>query len=83
MTLEKFFIEELIAVGLFPKEAQAVLERYQGQESAMAYRWQEDSKGYPAQLLEVLVAISHQAAREWLAENVPNHWARYLLDSEA
>ncbi len=79
MTLRECLHDYLTERGLWPKEADEVINIYQDKENSMAHRWGDKQEDYPPQLLTVLfVAVRHETVL-WIDKNKPKHFARAMF----
>lgn len=83
MTIREKLETELVNHGLWPKEAEAVMNELETDEALkpMQGRWSEDTTGYPPQLLAIVLMSAKQKAVEWIDRNKPKHFARGILSS--
>jgi hypothetical protein len=81
MTFRQALLKLLEDNGLFPNQAQAVLELYMNHEMAvdMQGRIDEQVSVYPEILLDFAWSGVRLVAVEWIDKNMPLHWARPLL----
>jgi len=83
MTIEKKITEWLAQQGMFPQQADAVLEILKAEDvadgGAMKDRWNDESDGYPPQLLPVLIPSARRAGLAWIDANLPKAWFRSLF----
>lgn len=78
MSIKTFICGKLEACGLWPDEAQAVLEKMQADPANkdMGGRWGDREEGYPKELLACLWVSAENNALKWIDENKPMHFAR-------
>lgn len=83
MTVREKMKERLVENGLWPKEADAVIENAEYDKSldAMVSRWDETVEGYPSQLLATIWASIKLFAIEWIDKNKPMHFAKLILSN--
>ena len=77
MTFKETITKNLENSGLWPDEAKAIFSKIEADPAneAMRGRWNEDTSGYPAVMLNVLALTTKTNAHEWLLANKPQHWA--------
>ena len=82
MTIRETLAKYLVDNGLWPQEAELVIDAYRDNEMTpedMGRRLNDDTEGYPPQLMPLLLlAIRHEAV-EWIDANKPLHFARLML----
>lgn len=78
MTIREYLYNHLVERGMFPNQADAVLEKMMQDESqqAMAGRWNESTGLYPVGLLVALCVTTNRFAVEWIDEYLPRAWYR-------
>lgn len=83
MTIHQKFHEQLVAHGLWPGQADAVLAALKAEPNSepMEGRWDEPVENYPPQLMAVLWLSTKMAAVAWIDKNKPKHFARAMLDT--
>jgi len=62
--------------GLWPDEAEAVIELLKAATPDMSERWEDGLEHYPQTMFAVLWMSAQFEAAEWLAKNKPEHFAR-------
>ena len=84
MTVEAKFTKMLFERGMFPAQAESVMDLAK-QEPALAEmerRWQDDESEYPPALLAVYWVTICAAAVKWIDKNLPQAWYRPLFTPE-
>jgi len=81
MTIRNHIESTLVNHGLWEDEAKTVTSEAERSESLkpMQGRWDEDTTGYPPQLLAVTWMSVKEHAIGWLKANKPNHFALAML----
>ena len=84
MTIRQALTETLVNHGLWPEEAQRVLDAFEADDDndPMRGRWHEQVTAYPPTLLAVLAVSAKDAAIAWLKANKPKHFALMILESQ-
>lgn len=82
MTIRKKMEEDLINHGLWPDEAVIILNNARESKvlESMEERWEEDTGGYPTQLLAAVWMSIKPIALDWIKTNKPQHFARFMLE---
>ena len=78
MTIQDAIKEELVANGLFPEDADKVLELLKADEyqKAMKSKWQDNIEGYPAEFKTAIWLVAKRCTLTWIDENIPLAWYR-------
>lgn len=79
MTLKERLASELEQHGLWPDEANTVMDTVAQVPGEMQTRWGDDENGYPPHILRVLWLPVKDAAIKYLEENKPKHFALSVL----
>jgi len=79
MTIVESLKSKLESQGLFPDQADAVLEILKSENPIMGNRWNDDEGDYPNSLISVLWVAAQSCAVRWIDKNVPKHWARVVF----
>lgn len=79
MTVENHIKTELINHGLWPNEAEIVIESLKEDLQKVIVKWSDDCSAYPPVLINTLFSLSKVKAIEYIDKNAPNHFARNLL----
>lgn len=81
MTMQQWAEKYLTDNGLWPDEAEAVVEAAKAEKAneSMERRWNDDIEGYPKQLLAVLTMPLRAEAVRWIDANKPQHFARMMF----
>lgn len=85
MTIQEHLHTYLTSNGLWPKEADAVMEAFKAQPEIKDVKLNDvvgDPLGYPKSMLAVLQLSVKRTAAEWLATNKPMHFARAMFDDD-
>ena len=80
-TTKERCIEFLTDRGLWPNEAEAVLEKAKPEIEVGGYRmtWERPASEYPVELYAVIGLILSRNAVEWIDRNKPMHFARMMF----
>jgi hypothetical protein len=73
--VEKHLVDKM----LWPAEARAIVSEVIAKDDT-GVRWDEQVSAYPAMLLVVLKLTVNHAAKAWLAQNKPMHFARAMFE---
>jgi len=67
--------------GMFPEQADAVMELAKADESlkSMTGRWQDDEEGYMRPILTAVWVAVRRCAVQWIDENTPKAWYRPMF----
>lgn len=81
VTINALFMKHLVDRGLFPDQAEKILEiaRARPIGAMMAGRWDDQPGDYPTMLIQALTKDIDLAAIAWFDEHFPQHWARSLF----
>lgn len=84
MTVRELMIKRLVDLGLWPDQAEGVIEaaRVHKMFSGLGLRWSTPVDEYPASLATVVWISVRAVAREWLAEHAPGHWVRPMFEDD-
>ncbi len=74
-TLHKYLIEN----GLWPQEADAAIDVFGDTSADMKHRMNDDTEGYPPELMPVLIMSIRAEAVRWIDANKPKHFARCMF----
>lgn len=80
MTISEHLHKHLTDRGLWDKEADEIMAAFTSDEKHRAVRFRDSTDAYPPMLLSVLRVSLDLAARQWLAENAPKHFARPMFE---
>jgi hypothetical protein len=82
MTFAQTLIQKLEDMGLWPKEASAILDaaKLAPASKPMTGRWDDPVENYPPVMLNVVWFTVKSTAKKWLAQHAPLHWARPMFD---
>ncbi len=84
-TIEGKLKDRLVANGMFPEQAQAVIDMAKNRTDLfpdMESRWADEVEGYPQQAIAVLWFGIKHIALEWIDANLPQAWYRPLFSGE-
>ena len=82
MTIREKLYEHLTKNGLWPHEANSIIETYRDSEQSMTTRMSDKITDYPQSFLAVLfLSIDHEAIK-WIDANKPQHFARPMFSHE-
>lgn len=79
MTIRETLHKYLTDRGLWPQEADAVIDAYRDHDTTpddMTRRMNDDTEGYPPQMMPVLIMCVKAEAVRWIDANKPKHFAR-------
>ena len=81
MTFQEKILDLLGQSGLWPEEAESILENLKQGEVGKAFgnRWGEQMNGYPESVIRGLWLHTQATAKDWLAKNAPQHFARKMF----
>ena len=82
MTIKEYLSKALEDRGMFPHQAVEVVAGVVEATTEMAGRWDDDTEGYPPQMLAVLWYSVDRAALKWIDENLPKAWFRPMFVKE-
>lgn len=82
MTFKTFVSEWLVEHGLWPDEAEKVVEIYSEQIKEMRGRMNDHIEGYPRSLLAAVLMGVRRVAVNWLEASKPNHFSLHLLKDQ-
>jgi hypothetical protein len=82
MTFYEYYLQKLIANGMFEDQAQAVMQQVMidPANEAMLGRWWESTEGYLPVLLVILWFNVKTNALEWIDTNLPLAWYRPMFE---
>lgn len=83
MTLHSYFRLALTRHGLWPGEADTVMEQIMATDNAMSGRWGEMVADYTSARLAAVWELVREAAVDWLRVVKPGHFALVMLMGEA
>lgn len=83
MTIREFLLKHLTDNGLWPDEAETVVQGYEQDEKSMEGRWSDDIEGYPKVMWAALIVCVNGRAVRWIEANKPLHWAKPMFTGEA
>jgi hypothetical protein len=81
-TITEHLREQLIESGLWPAEAEAVLQALKANDKTMEHRWNDYATDYPPQIIAALWRAAKRHALEWIEANKPQHWAKPMFESK-
>lgn len=81
MTIREVLVKQLKDNGMFDNQANEVIDGYAAGPfgESMRGRWDEDTTGYPEQLLGVLWLGVRAEALAWIDENCPAAWFKPMF----
>ena len=79
MTVENHIKTELVNHGLWPNEAEIVIESLKQDLQKITIKWNDDCSGYPPFFITNIFSMAKVKAIEYIDKNAPNHFARNLL----
>lgn len=81
MTIREKMKERLVEHGLWPDEANMVLDDAEKSEvlEPMFGRWKDSVDGYPPQMFAAVWISIKSVAVEWIDANKPKHFARTMF----
>lgn len=84
MTIRELFTKELIGKGMFPSQAEAVIEMAmrpdgEGGLVQMPQRIDDDLSGYPPEFSAVMILCIRRLALEWIDRELPEAWYRPMF----
>lgn len=82
MTIEEKVKEMLLDCGLFPDQAQEIVEKAKAEIEEMTNRWDEAVEDYPPVFLAALWFPVKKHALAWVDENAPNARFREMFTDE-
>jgi hypothetical protein len=84
MTFEAKLRCDLSKRGLFPDQVDEVVKRVKAapENEVMAYRWNDDTDGYPPAMLGILWFTTKRHALAYIDETCPQAWFRPLFADE-
>lgn len=77
-TYEQYFHNYLYQNGMFPQQAQAVLDSIRNEEP-FAYALKQAHEGFPPAMATVLTMSLKRAAVKWIDANIPQAWFRAVF----
>ena len=80
MKIREYAKDYLTKGGMFPNDADTVLATVEAETKQMVGRWDEDTEGYPSQLLAVLRFVLNRAALDWIDEHCPQAFYRAMFE---
>ncbi len=81
-TLRDKLAKYLTDHGLWPKEAEEVIDTYRDSEAYpedQRWRFEDVAEGYPPQVLSVMILAVRSEAVRWIDANKPKHFARLMF----
>jgi hypothetical protein len=82
MTVKEKLAEYLVQNGLFPNEAEVIIELFRAKNPAPTLHWNDDVSQYPAVMLRPLLGYLKIEALDWIEKNCPMHFAKMMLTEE-
>lgn len=90
MTFYEYFKEMLGKKGMFPKQAEEVMQRVLAESAKgedyvlqeMGHRWGHQIDDYPSVLIPMIMLSIDNVALEYIKENCPEAWFRPMFDPE-
>lgn len=84
MTIREKMTKRLENHGLWPEEANSVMELMIANESLknMKTRWNDDCEGYSTQLFSAVWFAIRKSAIQWIDTNKPKHFSRAMFTGE-
>lgn len=79
MTIKETLTGYMTKRGLFPAEADEVVEAYKAREPSMSQRMGDQTEDYPPEFLTVLLVTIRLGVVDWIDNNKPKHWARSMF----
>ena len=79
MTIKEYLTEYMTNHGLFPDEADKVIDVYKAREDSMSQRMGDKIEGYPPEFPSVLLVTIRRDVVDWIDANKPKHWARGMF----
>jgi hypothetical protein len=81
-TITEHLREQLVASGLWPAEAEAVLQALKANDKTMEHQWNDYTADYPSPMIAALWCAAKRHALEWIETNKPQHWAKPMFESK-
>lgn len=82
MTFKEVMVKAMTSRGMFPSQAEEVIEKYivSNEANPMMDRWHDDASGYPEALQDILWMGVKDYAAKWIIENAPYAWFRPMFE---
>lgn len=80
MTIQQKLEQSLVDNGMWPQQANTVIEAMKEEDRAMEGRWSEDENAYPPMMITVLFLTAKNKALLWAKENCPDAYFIPLLE---
>lgn len=85
MTIEQKLTKYLEGNGMFAEDAAATMELIKADgtlRKEMAHRWNDDTEGYPAPMMGILMLTANRYALLWIDKHCPEAWYRSMFTGD-
>jgi hypothetical protein len=81
MTFKEAMINELTSRGMFPSQAEEVIEKQikESKDDCVKSLWNKDVSGYPDSMKNIMWMGVKKSAYEWIEVNAPEAWFRPMF----
>lgn len=79
MTFQEFAEKFLEERGMFPNQAEQVIQHVKANHPEMELRWSDNVSGYPPVMQDVIATTLQSEGLAWIDRNLPMAWYRPMF----